>query len=417
MVQKWIDYFKGRGFKSFQRAINRGFSYKPMIEGSLREAGLPEELFFLPLIESSYVAHAKSHALAVGIWQFMRGTGKNYGLKVNSYVDERKDTIRSSRAAVKYLKDLYTVFHSWELAMAAYNCGEHRVLRAIMEGDSRDYWVLVKKKLIPSETRHYVPKFMAAVTIGKNLGQFGFQDPSGLNIKKHPRVAFLAIPPAVELDDVAKILDISPQSLEKMNPHLRRGKTPPGSKKYRIWAPKGLSLNRVQYRKLHKNSRKSKSRRMLARSSKRYHLVKKGENLSSIAQRYSKSVTRLKRLNRLSSSRIYPEQRLSLGSSKKEETLMRYHKVSRGDNLTSIAKQYNKTVIQIKRFNGMASARIYPGQKLVISVPAGENIYYRVRHGDNLSTIAGRFGVSIAYIKRKNRLQTTRVYIGQKLEL
>ena len=359
-VQKWIDYFQKKDSKRFQRALNRGFFYEGVIKKALRENGLPSELYFLPVIESSYVSHAQSHAQAVGIWQFIKGTGKRYGLIVNRYVDERRDPLQSTEAAVKYLKDLYTVFHSWELVLAAYNCGEHRVLRAIMKGDSRDYWVLARKKLLPKETRNYVPKFMAAVIVGQGAKTFGLQDPRDLNLKKYPSMRRLRVPSSVSLAKLSQVLNIPLSLIRKMNTHLKAGHTPPGRKPYKVWVPQGAKLSARQYRDLKKS-----------------RIIKR--HLTSIASRD-------------------------------------YHVIKRGDTLTSIGRRYGRRVAHLKRLNGMTSSRLYPGQKLSL-VSSVLSRFYQVRKGDNLTRIAGLFGVSIRYIKKKNNLRTSNIYIGQKLKI
>src|SRR5690606_16029392 len=138
-IQKWVKYFSEKDRKRFSHFLNRGEHYRDLIQATLESYSLPIELYYLAMIESGYVAHATSHASAVGAWQFMRSTGKRYGLYVDNYVDERRDPIRSTEAAAKYLTDLYNVFQSWELALAAYNCGENRVLRAVMQGKTRNF--------------------------------------------------------------------------------------------------------------------------------------------------------------------------------------------------------------------------------------------------------------------------------------
>ena len=359
-VKKWIDYFQHRDSARFQRALNRGFFYRPIVEATLRENNLPPEFFFIPLIESSYVSHAHSRAQAVGIWQFIKGTGQHYGLAVNRHVDERKSPVASSLAAAKYFKDLYIAFGSWELAMAAYNCGEHRVLRAIMKGDSKDYWVLSRKKLLPRETRNYVPKFMAAVIIGKNPKKFGLRNPRHLKLPRHPKVVGLRVPPSSSLKQVAKTLSLPLKLLKKINPHLKTGHTSPRTRHSKIWVPAGTTLSTKQYARLKGNRPK---RGPAQRAGDKIHVVKRGENLSIIARRY------------------------------------------------------RKTIAQLKKLNGMTSSRIYPGQKLSFVAAKQESLFYKVRRGDSLFRIAGKFGVSIAHIKRKNQLRGSRIYPGQKLKI
>ena len=274
--------------------------------------------FFIPVIESSYVSHAHSRARAVGIWQFIKGTGKRYGLKINRYVDERKSPISSSLAASQYLKDLYIAFGSWELAMAAYNCGEHRVLRAIMKGDSKDYWVLSRKKLLPRETRNYVPKFMAAAIIGKNPKKFGLRDSGKLKRARHPKVIGLRVPPSSSLRQVAKTLGLSFKLLKRVNAHLKTGRTSPRTRDSNIWVPMGTKINTKQYARL----KRRRGKRAPAVIARRVHVVRPGENLSIIARRYNQTVARLKKFNGMATSRIYPGQKLSLESVGQDPTFL-----------------------------------------------------------------------------------------------
>jgi hypothetical protein len=173
-VEKWVDYFLGRGRGHFQRYLERSELFIPFIQPLLKQNGLPEDLVYLAMIESGFNNHAKSHAKAVGPWQFISATGKRYGLMVNWWVDERRDTRKSTLAAVEYLRDLYGIFRSWELAAAAYNAGEAKVARAIQRYGSKDFWVLSRQRYLRSETRDYVPKIIAAALLAKNRTQFGF---------------------------------------------------------------------------------------------------------------------------------------------------------------------------------------------------------------------------------------------------
>lgn len=173
-VEYWIDYFTGRGRGHFARYLERSELFIPFIRPLLKQNGMPEDLVYLAMIESGFNNHARSHAKAVGPWQFISATGKRYGLMVNWWVDERRDTRKSTLAAVNYLKDLYTLFNSWELAAAAYNAGEAKVARAIRRFGTKDFWTLSRSKFFRPETRDYVPKIMAAAIVAKNRTQFGF---------------------------------------------------------------------------------------------------------------------------------------------------------------------------------------------------------------------------------------------------
>lgn len=176
-VEFWVNYFTGRGRPHFEKYLERSEYFIPYIRPILKQAGLPEDLVYLAMIESGFNNHAKSHAKAVGPWQFISATGKRYGLMVNWWVDERRDTRKSTLAAVEYLRELYSMFNSWELAAAAYNAGESKIARGIRRYGTRDFWALARHRFLRQETRDYVPKIMAAAIVAKNRTQFGFVAP------------------------------------------------------------------------------------------------------------------------------------------------------------------------------------------------------------------------------------------------
>lgn len=175
-VEKWVEYFTGRGRKHFELYLARSEYFIPYIRPILRERGLPEDLVFLAMIESGFNNHARSRAKAVGPWQFIQWTGKRYGLRIDWWVDERRDIRRSTEAAADYLTDLYRIFKSWELASSAYNAGEMKILRAIRRYGAADYWNLVRHRFLRPETRNYYPKLLAAALLTKNRTLFGFPE-------------------------------------------------------------------------------------------------------------------------------------------------------------------------------------------------------------------------------------------------
>jgi LysM repeat protein len=175
-VESWIDYFCGRGRKYFSKYLDRSEYFIPYIRPLLKQNNLPEDLVYLAMIESGFNNLARSHAKAVGPWQFISATGKRYGLRVNWWVDERRDIRKSTMAAVGYLGDLYRIFQSWELAAASYNAGEAKVARAVRRYGTKDFWTIAKQKYLKPETRDYVPKIIAAAIIAKNRTQFGFPE-------------------------------------------------------------------------------------------------------------------------------------------------------------------------------------------------------------------------------------------------
>lgn len=327
MVQKWIDYFTQKDRDRFERYMARGAYYRPMIEQTLRRQGVPEELFYLGLIESGFQVDARSHASAVGPWQFIHGTGKRYGLKIGMLVDERRDPIRSTEAAARYLADLHNVFHNWFLAIAAYNAGEQRILNAIFRGGSRDFWTLVRRGALPRETMDYVPKFLAALIIGNNARRYQMDTPK---VAPHPEVELVSMPPLVRLSEVSYRAGLDASRIGSLNPQLPQGITPP-DRNYEVWVPKDRmqriaelapNLTRVTLR-IPDSVRVSRSalaksgvRRAPARSAKvaraMHYRVKRGDNLFSIAKRFGVTVGQIQRLNRLRRDFVVAGQHLKI---------------------------------------------------------------------------------------------------------
>ena len=206
------------------------------MKGILKEQNVPEDMVFLPLIESGFNANAYSTARAVGYWQFIASTAKNYGLEINWWKDERKDPVKSTVAAANYLKDLYRMFGSWNLAMAAYNAGEGKILRALNKSKSDDYWALLDTQYIRNETKDYVPKFIAASMIANSPENFGFN-----NLEYHPPMNYdlATIKTPVDLDIAAECAETSIEIIRELNPELRRWCTPPDMPEYTLRIPQG----------------------------------------------------------------------------------------------------------------------------------------------------------------------------------
>jgi len=361
-IDSWIEYFTVKDRERFQRFIARGTKFRGMIQAVLKEQGVPPDVFYLAMIESGFYEKAKSHASAVGVWQFIRGTGQRYGLKIDSYVDERHDAMRATVAAALYLKDLHNVFNSWYLAMAAYNSGENRVLRAIMKHNTRDFWELVEKRGLPKETMNYIPKIIAAASIGHSMEKYGFVK----GTETYPALKAVSVPSPVRLSSISKRTGIPTSILEKYNPNIKRGLTPSYAKSYKIWVPSSQ------------------------------------ENLLVGA------------LSSLEKDRVSGLQSSSIASNG-------YHRVRRGENLSSISRKYKTSVAAIKRSNGLRSNKIYAGQRLKMSSGTSyANVEYkrhRVKKGESLSSIARKFGTSIASLKELNRIKRNRIYYGQLIKV
>jgi membrane-bound lytic murein transglycosylase D len=229
-VQYFVNYFQTSGRSVFARWLSRSERYIPMMKQVLKKEGLPEDLVYLAMIESGFSPHAYSVASAVGPWQFMSATGKRYSLRIDQWIDERRDPLKSTVAAAMYLKELYGIFNKdWYLAAAGYNAGENKILRAINMYESRDYWQLSKGSYLKRETKDYVPRLLAAAIIAKEPAKYGFADVAYL-----PPIEFdtVLIPSRTDLELVAKISDIPYQTLRELNPELRRWCTPPEYPEY-----------------------------------------------------------------------------------------------------------------------------------------------------------------------------------------
>lgn len=368
-VQNWIQYFSVKDKERFTRFLERGNRFKEVIFNILKEEGVPTEIYYLAMIESGFVTYAKSHASAVGVWQFIQGTGSRYGLRINSFVDERHDPIRSTRAAARYLASLYRVYQSWELAMAAYNSGEGRVLGAIMRGHTRDFWELAKGGYLPKETADYVPKFMAAAIIGKNIEKYDFD----LNPEASMKLPVAALVPAgVRLTDIAKTAGIPFQELVSLNPHLKKGITPSTSNdQYYIWVPEGSE-----------------------------------SKLGPVAEELQKARIKLKR-----------EVQDDVASAATKPAPKAFHKVRSGDSLALISAKYNVSMATLRSLNGLRSGRVYVGQKIKLATQTPTPAVHLVKAGDTIEKLASRYGTTPDEIKKLNKISLNRLKAGQKIQV
>lgn len=235
-VEKNIVLFSEKLKEKFSLWLSRSTKYIEKMKEILVEKGLPEDLVYLPLIESGFNVNARSRAKAVGPWQFIESTAKRYGLIVDWWRDERKDPIKSTVAAANYLKDLYKMFGDWSLALAAYNAGEGRIYKAMNRVAENDYWMLLNTKYLPRETKNYVPKYIAAITIAKQPESFGFN-----NIKEHETINYeeVVIPSPTDIDIIAKCAQVDVSIIKELNPELKRWSTPMNVKEYIIRIPEG----------------------------------------------------------------------------------------------------------------------------------------------------------------------------------
>jgi len=286
-VASYLRYFATDGRDTFQKWLDQSGPYLFHIKEILREEGLPEELALLPLIESGFNVNARSPKRALGLWQFMAATGAMYGLRVDKWVDERKDPIKSTRAAAKHLKDLYNEFGTWPLALASYNAGSGKVRRALATTGASTFWEMGQSRALKAETRNYVPKFMAALIIAKNPDVFGF------NLPEEPVVKYdlVEVPGGMDLHAIAKMANVSYQSLRGLNPWIKGHITPFGEPYHTLSLPEGAgSVLLENFGKL------LPAERIVYREYK----VSRGDTVYQLARRYDTTAIIIKRINNLS---------------------------------------------------------------------------------------------------------------------
>lgn len=246
-VKKWIKYFQTSGKHSFKRWLERSARYAPHIQKQLEAHDLPQDLLYVAMIESGFTPRAKSPAGAVGIWQFIAPTAQRYGLKVEWWIDERRNFTKATKAAIRYKKDLYRMFQSWHLVSASYNTGENRIQRLIKQHNTNDFWELAEMKTLPQETIDYVPKIIAATLIAKSPALYGFRD---LNYKLPYKFEEAEVPGGTDLSNLAQYIGVKKRYLKDLNPDLVRGFIPREIKSHRIKVPVGSIPLVKQYSQL-----------------------------------------------------------------------------------------------------------------------------------------------------------------------
>lgn len=463
-VVQWLRYFQGRGRVHMERYLERSTRYMDLMKGILRQNRLPEDLIYIVLIESGFSYAAYSHASAVGYWQFIKPTGKRYGLKVDTYIDERRDPVLATHSASRYLADLYEMFDDWYLAMAAYNSGENRVLRVIRKAQSKDFWVLAKRKLLPAETRNYVPKFIAAALIAKNPQAYGFDD-----LEYSPVLTYeeLTLERSISLHKLAQALNYDYEEIRRLNPIYRSDFVPvkkPGEVRLRV--PKGYLAQAKSAVEI------SIATGPMYAPPPEYviHRVRRGETLSHIATKYRMSVTRVASMNGLRRGALlrvgqrikipdrgYSEfktvsepQNAEAAKGVGEKAI---HTVKPGENLSLIARKYGVTLTELFVFNDFkkgASLRV--GQEVRVRAeeikkissqrkeksvaktqtgkvakaeklakdsgraPTAAKKFHVVKNGDTLSEIAERYRVNLRELVQRNSLKDgSTLFVGKRI--
>ena len=478
LVEQSIAYLLRSPDRHLLHWISRAHTYFPMIEQIFREEGVPDELKYLAMIESGLNPRARSWARASGMWQFIAPTARHYGLKINHWVDERRDPEKSTRAAAQHLKDLYTIFGDWHLALAGYNFSPGKLKRIVRRVEKRlgrkaTFWDVYR--YLPRETRNYVPMFIATALVVSNQEIFGVP-----STKPGPKYAYDQVPirGMLDLQTIAEMAGTNVSVIRALNPELKRWTTPPVRGAYPVRIPLGTFEQFAQaYKQLPEDRKRIKKE----------YIVRRGDTLGKIASRYGISIRTLKQINGLRSSMIRVGQRLIIPlpenssaavASSEELTLQRVeygasslrpliavntsgslteiaarskqcaaqiakrakvssrppgkkirYRVRKGDTLSEIAEKFNVSVRKLKQWNRLRSSQIRAGQWLTIYVREGsqtpspaiarktaeKGLKYRVRKGDTLSEIAEKFNVSVRKLKQWNRLRSSRIRAGQIL--
>ena len=372
LTERWVRFFTGDGRRYMDLWLTRLPRYDDQIYSMLDEYDLPHDLIFLAMIESGLSLYAHSSANAVGPWQFISSTGKIYDLKIDWWLDERRHLEKATRAAASHLSDLYESFGSWPLAFAAYNCGSRRVERAIRRHGTRDFWRLSS---LPSQTRNYVPKFMAALYIGQNPERYGFtvteQTPYAYDL--------VSVEDATDLRLVAELAGATLEDVADLNPHLKRWCTPPGER-YEIKVPSGTGAACAE--KLTQVPAED-------RITWRRHQVRRGDTLSELAKHYGTSAQAIRDANKLSAK-----------SSLRPGTYVIVPVVSTPEPGPLAVRAIADAAKHAEKY---ASAANYTS--------------YRVRRGDTLSSIARLHKVSVKQIMSWNRKRSTRIHVGERLRV
>lgn len=410
-VNRYIRRFSGKGKDNFAVILGRSGKYLPDIRKTLRSEGVPQEIAYLPIIESGFNPSAVSRKNAVGLWQFIRPTGLKYGLRINHWVDERMNAEKSTLAAARYLRKLYEEFGSWELALAAYNCGENRVAKAIRRTGSTDFWTVSRR--LPRETRNYVPKFNAALIIAKTPGKYGFRiTETGRDYET------VSLPPRKSLTEIANLLDVGYKEISRYNPSLVGLSTPPG-KDYELKVPKGYGEKLLAVKS---EVETLKDVRTPFRTRPARYTVRRDDSLWKIARKFGTSVSMLKHANNLSGSIIRPGQRLKIPA--RGNIIYVKHKIRPGENIYVLAKRYGTSIDEIKRANNLRGSLIIAGKTLSIpqrlsytygSQNTPRKVHHKIIPGDTLSELALRYRVSVSQIKRWNRMSSTTLIAGRNL--
>ncbi len=484
-LENIIKSFLKNRKKAYERLMAVSEYYFPMFEEALAKQNVPLEIKYLAVVESALNPKAVSRVGATGLWQFMYQTGKQYKLGIDSYVDERSDPLKSSTAAAQYMANMYKIFGDWDLVLASYNSGPGNVAKAIRRsGGQQNYWNI--RKNLPKETAGYVPAFLATMYIYEYHKEHGIVPNRAL--VKHFETDTIAVKNQLSFKQISDLLDIPVAQLQMLNPSFKLNTVPVyADKMHYLRLPQDkIALFVSNEEKVYayvkyeadKREKPYSSQQAYASSSKdtadystdtktvsrtKYYKVRRGDNLSSIANKYDVSLTNLKRWNNLKSNTVAAGRNLKIVTSEviaykvkkdvkapiaaKSETAIAdntpkqtkpssddsspddngFYVVQSGDNLTMIARKNNVSVNDIKEWNNFDDNTLLVGTKIIVSKSSNEGedavaekldfrtVDYVVKKGDFLGIIAKKHNVELAQLKKWNNLTDNNIHFGQKL--
>lgn len=436
-VLEKIAFFQSNNQRIFKSWMNRMGAYGPLIRRTLREEGIPEDLIFLAMIESGFNTKAYSRAKAVGMWQFIKHTGRLYGLKTDTWIDERRDPEKSTRAAARHLRHLYNLFGDWQLVITGYNCGQGRLQRSIRKDGSHDFW---KLKSLPKETRNHLPKYMAVLLMSRDPEFFGVN-----NLLQRDPFAYdiIQVTDAVDLRLGAQCAGTTYETMRELNPELRLGYSPPVSarKTYSLRVPIGTSE-----RFLDRYARIPADKKVQLVD----YRVRPGDTVSGIAKTFDVRTSVVLDANGIRNPRrlksgqklkipIQPKQSgRAFAAIEKRNTKVQngkgervVYRVKRGDTLWDIARSQGVTTDKLRAWNTLKTTRhIHPGDRLTIwriaggSLPEGATAVanletvHRVKRGDTLWDIARAYKTNVRELKRLNGiLDVSQINAGDKIRI
>ena len=466
-LENIIKSFLKNRKRSFERLMAVSEYYFPLFEEAFDKQNVPLEIKYLAVVESALNPKAVSRVGATGLWQFMYQTGKQYGLKIDSYVDERSDPLKASEAAAQYMKNMYAIFGDWDLVLASYNSGPGNVAKAIRRsGGQQNYWNI--RKNLPQETQGYVPAFLATMYIYEYHKEHGIK-PERAPIK-HFATDTVMIKRQMSFKQISELIDISVAQLQILNPSYKLNVVPsyrdqshylrlPQDKmavftsnesKIYAYVDREANLREKPFqivRPIVPQDSVNTSQR-LAQAKVRYYRVKRGDNLSTIAKKYDVAVDDLKKWNNIKGNEVVYGKNLKINGTEAEQkstavakveidkkgiqkdsvtgTTASFYVVQKGDNLSNLAKKFNIAVADIQEWNKLTNNSVQLGASLqvvknpvtkeeVAVAPERKDIQYIVQKGDNLGNIAKKFGASLDDLKQWNNLASNAIALGSTL--